>query len=160
LRTNQTLSYSCYLIHKDPLLVYILSQISPFHTTHSISVRSILILFSHLYLVFLGVCFLLAFPQKKKSFCMLHTQLIPSSLTWLFELYLAKRSYYAHFAVLSSLLPFHPSSFQMCLGSSFGHVYFKMWYLIFWKIHFVCLCLLFKTSAYRKLGLQGFVNNF
>jgi hypothetical protein len=52
-----------YLVHKNPLMVPILSQINPFHTLPSYFC-DVLILFSHIMQVFLVVSFLQVFLPK------------------------------------------------------------------------------------------------
>jgi hypothetical protein len=99
-----------YHLHNNPSLVPILSQMNSVYSTPS-CLRPILILSSHLLEVFLGVAFLL-FPTKDYELLflpyLLHALPI-SSLTYSY----IWRKVMQLLSMYSSLLPFHPSSFQI-----------------------------------------------
>jgi hypothetical protein len=87
-----------YRVHKSPPLVPILSHIDPVHTIPSY-LRSILVLFTHLRLGLPSGLFSSGFPTNilyafHFSPFVLHALPISSSLTWSFQLCLAKSTRY------------------------------------------------------------------
>jgi hypothetical protein len=108
-----------YRVHKNsPLLVPILSQISPVYTTHPI--YSILILSTYLLLCLPSGVFPSAFPTNiLYAFFFapfeLHALAISFSLTWSFWLYLEKSTSYEapDYADFSNLPSLHLSSVQI-----------------------------------------------
>jgi hypothetical protein len=109
-----------YHVHKSPLLVPILRQINPVHITHPISLRSILILFTHLYLGLLSGLIPFGFRTSVLYAFLfvtfvLHALPISSSLTWSLQLYSAKHTSCEapHYVVVSNLLSLHLSSVQI-----------------------------------------------
>jgi hypothetical protein len=79
-----------YRVHNSLLLVSIMSQINPVISLHPISVRSILILFSHARLGLLNSFFRSGFPNKTLnaflfSPCVVHSLPIPFLLTTVYK---------------------------------------------------------------------------
>jgi hypothetical protein len=106
-----------YRVHKNPLLVTILSQMSPVHIAPSHFSTIHFIVISHLCLCVPSGFFPLGFPTKILCVFLfaprvLHGLTISSAFTWSF--YLAKStSYEAHYALFFNLPPLHHSSVQI-----------------------------------------------